>query len=471
MIRVVAVKELRELLRDGRFRLAAAVVLVLLLAALVFGWRHAQAVKAERTAAQSIARAAWTGQGDKNPHIAAHYGMYVFKPAGVLAFVDPGADPYLGVTLKLEAHKQQLPQDAPAQDGTAIDRFGQLSAAAVLQLLVPLLIIALGFGSWSGERERGTLRQLAATGVLPRRLLAGKALGLALTLALLLVPVGLVACAIVVATGESATVARLAGLVGAYAVYFGVLIAVTLAASAWAQSSRAALVALLGFWCVTTLVVPRLASDAAGRLLPLPTAAALAQAVHTTLATGLPNGLPREEHIDKLSKALLAKHGFAGAETMMDDALLQGLELQAEAEYENAVFDHHVGAVMTSMAHQEQVGQWAAVASPVLAIRLLSMALAGTDFDHHRAFGHQAETYRRGLVSAMNDDFARNAGAAGWQYKANRKLWHQAVPFAYRPAAVDQVLHDQRVALGMLALWAIGATLAAVLASRRMQVL
>mgnify|MGYP001618469105 CR=1 FL=1 len=80
-------------MREGRFRLAGALVLLLLLAALVLGWRQAAQVEQERSAAQVIARAAWTNQGDKNPHIAAHYGMYGFKPAGVLAFLDPGADP------------------------------------------------------------------------------------------------------------------------------------------------------------------------------------------------------------------------------------------------------------------------------------------------------------------------------------------------------------------------------------------
>lgn len=456
-------------MRDGRFRLAGTLVLLLLLAALVFGWRQAAAVQQERTAAQAIARAAWTSQGDKNPHIAAHYGMYVFKPSGTLAFLDPGADPYLGVTLKLQAHEQELPQDSAAQDATAIDRFGQLSAAAVLQLLVPLLIIALGFAMWSGERERGTLRLLAATGVKPPRLLAGKVLGLTVALALLLLPAVALAAVTLVAGVESGAGLRLAALVPVYTAYFGVVVAVTLVASALAPSSRAALVALVGFWCATALIVPRAASDLAARVVPLPTTAQLTETVHEAIAKGLP-GQPREDRIETLSKALLKRHGFEGAETMMDDALLQGIELQAEADFENEVFDHHLGALMARMDRQEQVAQWAAALSPFLAIRSLSMALAGTDFAHHRAFQHQAEAFRRGLVQAMNDDFAKNAGAAGWDYKANRKLWQQAKPFSFQVPGVAWVLAQQRVAAGMLALWLLAATAAAVWAARRMRV-
>ena len=46
-----------------------------------------------------------------------------------------------------------------------MQRFGELTAAAVLQLLLPLLIILLGFSTFAGERESGTLRQVLSLGV------------------------------------------------------------------------------------------------------------------------------------------------------------------------------------------------------------------------------------------------------------------------------------------------------------------
>ena len=96
----------------------------------------------------------------------------------------------MGVAVWLEAHKQNDFRYRPAQDATAVARFGELSAAAVLQLLVPLLIILLGFSAFAGERDLGTLRQLLSLGVRPRDLAAGKALGVASALGLLLVPAG-----------------------------------------------------------------------------------------------------------------------------------------------------------------------------------------------------------------------------------------------------------------------------------------
>ena len=71
----------------------------------------------------------WLGQTKKNPHSAAHYGVYAFKPKSPLAIVDTGIDPYMGVAVWLEAHKQNEFKYRPAQDRTAVGRFGEMTAA------------------------------------------------------------------------------------------------------------------------------------------------------------------------------------------------------------------------------------------------------------------------------------------------------------------------------------------------------
>ena len=62
-IGVIARKELREMLRDGRFRIAGAAVLGLLLLSLALGDRQSRAVQAERAAAQAAADDHWQAQG------------------------------------------------------------------------------------------------------------------------------------------------------------------------------------------------------------------------------------------------------------------------------------------------------------------------------------------------------------------------------------------------------------------------
>src|SRR5687768_6407648 len=102
MIRKIAKKEFTELVRDGRFRWTALIVMALLLTALGFGWKNYATVKRERDAAQMDSRRSWEEQGERNPHSAAHFGVYAFKPKMPLSLVDTGLDNYTGSFIWVE---------------------------------------------------------------------------------------------------------------------------------------------------------------------------------------------------------------------------------------------------------------------------------------------------------------------------------------------------------------------------------
>lgn len=89
----IARKELTEMLRDGRFRVLAVVVLALSLLSLAAGWKSYTDLSHQHAAAQAATREQWLSQEKKNPHSAAHYGMYAFQPKSQLAMVDTGIDP------------------------------------------------------------------------------------------------------------------------------------------------------------------------------------------------------------------------------------------------------------------------------------------------------------------------------------------------------------------------------------------
>jgi len=93
MIATIARKEFIEMLRDGRFRWAASIVLALLAIALLAGAYYQRELVAQQRAAQAPEQARWYAQEPKNPHAAAHYGLYAFKPRLAPAFLDPGSNP------------------------------------------------------------------------------------------------------------------------------------------------------------------------------------------------------------------------------------------------------------------------------------------------------------------------------------------------------------------------------------------
>ena len=173
MIRRIARKELTEMFRDGRFRVLSAAVLGVSVLSLAVGWKQYVDVSRQHQLAQAATRSQWLNQTTKNPHSAAHYGVYAFKPKSPLAIVDTGVDPYMGVAVWLEAHKQNEFKYRPAADRTAVERFGEMTAAETMQVLVPLFIVLMTFSAFAAEREQGTLRQLLSLGVKPADLALG----------------------------------------------------------------------------------------------------------------------------------------------------------------------------------------------------------------------------------------------------------------------------------------------------------
>ena len=461
-------KEFTDILRDGRFRWCSVLVGALLLVSLGHGWVQARSAQQEHAAAQDTARDHWESQGEKNPHSAAHYGVYAFKPRLALSFVDEGVDPYTGTSVWLEAHRQNDFLLRPAQDATAAQRIGVLTAAQVLQHLVPLLIILLTFGALAGERERGTLRQLLATGIGRRELALGKALGVAGALALLLVPAALVgAAALVVGSpGPAASpIARGAVLAAVYLAYFTAFLALSLAVSAWARSARTALVILLGVWVVNGLVAPRVAVDLSKWLHPTPSAIEFARNIEREMASGVED-IHRPDR-DASTARLLAEHGAERVEDLPVNAV--GVYLQESEEFGNRIFDRNYGALWDTFERQGAVHETLAVVAPLLAVRTLSMGLAGTDVEQHRHFATAAEAYRRDLMRRMNGDLAENS-RTGEVYLAGSELWEETPPLQYAAPTLGWVLGNRILSILVLGTWLVGTILVAAARVRRAEV-
>ena len=115
MIAVTARKELTQIYRDGRILWTAGILVLMLIVAAATAVERYRDSSAERAAAQALGEEQWQSQGEKNPHAAAHYGIYAFKPVTPLAFFDTGVANYLGVSVWLEAHRRNRAVAPPAQ--------------------------------------------------------------------------------------------------------------------------------------------------------------------------------------------------------------------------------------------------------------------------------------------------------------------------------------------------------------------
>lgn len=451
----IAHKEFVELMRDGRFKTLSTVVVAVSIVSLLAGWRQYVEISRQHEVASAATREQWLNQPAKNPHSAAHYGVYAFKPKSQLAIVDTGIDPYVGVAVWLEAHNQNELMYRPAQDRTAVHRFGEMTGAEVLQVLVPLFIVLMTFSAYSGEREQGTLRQLLALGVHRRDLVLGKALGVTAGLGLVLLPSIILAIVALAMTRQGELLAAdpmravLLGVV--YALYCAVLIAVSLGVSARARSSRLALVVLLSFWFANSVIASRVASDVAAWLHPTPSAVEFRKAMQADLD----DRTELQARLDRRRQELMRQYNVDTLEAL--PIAFSGISLQEGEEHANQVYDRHYGRLFDLYERQNRVYQLAGIVAPTLAVRALSMGLAGTDFFHHRDFIDAAEGYRRAMQRILNDDIVRNQ-KPGQVYLAGRALWEQVPPFEYSTPPAGRVLGAYVTSLLVLALWLVAGT-------------
>ena len=199
---------------------------------------------------------------------------------------------------------------------------------------------------------------------------------------------------------------------------------------------------------------------------PTPSALEFAQTVEREMATGTED-IPRPDN-EALTEGLLTQYGVERVEDLPINQ--SGVLLQASEEFGNRIFDRNYGALWDTFERQGAVHETVAVAAPLLAVRALSMGLAGTDVEQHRHFASAAETYRRDLMRRMNGDLTENSLSGDFSYQAGAELWESTPPLRYDAPTLAWVLGNRILSLVVLGGWLVGAVLMAAARVRRAEV-
>ena len=426
-------------------------VIALVLISLATGLQRERVFVQERAEAQRIDKEVWMGQGARNPHAAAHFSRYAFRPASQLALLDPGTSDFAGLAIWMEAHYQDPAVFRRAEDSGELSRYVMLSPAFLLLTAVPLLIFLMMHGSIAGEREDGTLRQLLATGVRRRQFFIGKLRAgwdtamLVYTPVFLVVAGGSLAASPVEMTAD--TIWRLLIMYAVYAVYLSICVAVALAISALCRTRQAAFLALAVLWVVMTVLVPRFAMDVGTALTPQPDARQTERDLRAAAMV-----FYRDEQMQKQSKNdVLARYGVA------DEADLpisyRAFKLQASEEAAVPEFERLYSGLEARYRAQESASRWFSFMSPTMATASLSRGMAGTDRVHQRAFARAAEMHRREMIKLLNDDYMHNAGEADSKYTADAALWQRFDELDASLPALASVRSHYLVDAMLLLLW------------------
>lgn len=460
-------KELKELIRDGRFKMVLSITLVLLVVATITGVNQYKKNNQQYLESVSKERNIWETQGAKNPHSAAHYGTYAFKPKFALSFFDYGVTMYTGNAIFLEAHNRHEALFSEASDQTSLARFGTLSINFVLIYLVPLIIILIGYNSYTKELEHNTFTLLKSQGVHPVKLALGKWLATYIPVFALVIVI-FFSVGVVLSSLENLEFfswSSLFALFLSYSFYYLIVTTITILVSMWSKSSGMSLVGSLVLWIVFSFIAPKVATNIANTNHPYPSKLEFNARIAEDKKNGLDGHNPWNEAAKKLEQETLKKYGV--------DSLSQlpfnytGYRMQKGEEHEAKIYEKHYNILSEIAVNQNETYKNLSFISPFIPVRFLSMDMTHTSDNLHRKFTQAAEKYRIKKQQFLNYDIKDNAKVGQRDYKMSAEKFKKLPKFSFTPPALSQILKENIKNLLFLALWLILPLAALIISSKK----
>jgi ABC-2 type transport system permease protein len=448
-------KERKESLRNGKAKIAFAIVIILLFTSVWVSSKQYENANKEYLTATENERHIWDNQGEKNPHSAAHYGTYAFKPKQPLSLIDKGVDKYVGTSIFLEAHNRNEAQFSAAADQTGTSRFGELTPDFILLFLMPLLIILLGYNIYTKEKEQGTFFLLKSIGASVNQLTFGKWLSLFMPIFLCTSLLFIIAGILLSNLSDYGEFSWAALLVmwSVYMVFYIVFINIVMFISYISKRSGISLVMSLTVWIITCLIAPKIASTLAEGKYPYPTRQEFQAMVAKDKKQGLDGHNPWNKEAQLLQEKVLKEYKVDSLHQLPFN--FDAYRMQKGEEHQAAIYFKHYNNLKDQYQNQSKTYKSLAAISPFLPTRFLSMSIAQTDYATHWDFSDAAENYRIETQKFLNDNFAQNSSLGEWGYKADASTWSELPQFNYTPQSLLSILNTNSSYLIILGLWAL----------------
>lgn len=346
----------------------------------------------------------WEHRPDKHPHRMAHYGYLVFRISHPLSIFDNGLDDYLGNVIFLEAHKQNTANLSEAGSSGILVRFGAFSSAFILQSIIPMIILFLGFGLVVREREDATLKILNVQGASARVILWGKVLGLWQFSLLFLIPVFPIVFFAVLMSGTADStdiISRLVIILSGYAIYYFFFSTLTVLVSSVAKVSSSSLISLIGFWLMLVVFLPKGVQFISQNLYPTPSRIAFETEVEKDVLKVGDSHNPDDPHFKHIKDSLLAKYNVKTTDELPIN--YGGFVMKEGEKISSKIYIEHLEKLQIQYHKQQNINEIFGFINPVMAIKNISMTASGTDYFAYRQFQNQAEKYRYKLAQQMNN--------------------------------------------------------------------
>ncbi|WP_448245455.1 ABC transporter permease [Thalassotalea agariperforans] len=461
-----------------RTRLAATVIIIgtfLAIFSAVLNTIKMQQASHEREHLQHTSESQFLAQPDRHPHRMVHYGHYVFRAPSPLSIIEPGVDAFTGTSIFLEGHKQNSAMFADQRQASGMTRFSSLTPSFLLQVLVPLFIILIGYASITREKEAGTLNIMITQGVNLWHLILGKYVALVTSALLMLMPL-IIAAIWATFNGESILVTS--SFVAGYIIYIAVWSGIVLSVSASSGNSSKSFAILVGIWILFCILIPRIGSSSASAIAPSPGKLEADFAVVEELRKLGDGHNAADPAFEQLKKNLLAQYNVEKVEDLPIN--FRGTVAQYSEKKLTDVLNTFAEKRMDEELDQAKIARLFGWLTPTTALRSFSMTLSGTSLETHHRFLREAEQLRFNFVQSLNKahqdilsyDADINRSKNNESNKAARidaNNWQVLSSFSFKPDSAVKRLLSSLPYICQLLFWIVAISLTLRLTIRRIR--
>ncbi len=448
MIRLLVEKELREIIGSAKFAVSFAVCSLLIILSFYSGATNYKNTVTQYEAAKRANFRQMEGVTDwfsvRNHRI--------FLPPQPLATLVSGISNDIGRTIKVEGRGELDAVDSRYNDEPAFAVFRFLDLEFIFQIVLSLFAIVFAYDAINGEKEQGTLRLSFANAVPKEKYILGKLIGTFTSLAVpLLVPI-LIGCLLLPALGVALTGSewtRLALIILAGLLYFGVFLSLSVCVSALTHRSSSSFLLLLVVWIFAVLIIPRASVLLAGRAVDVPSVDELAS-----------QKIRFSSQLWKEDRAQMA--AFKGTSS---DPMKQFEEFQQMMQKQNDERDKKMqefsGALNEDRENKQRVQQRLALSiariSPSAVFSMAAASLASTSLDLKDQFRNEATAYQKSYAAFIK---AKTGLVPGGRMVVMRQEIGGGKPkpidpyelpaFKYNPQSTRDALNNSLFNLGLL---------------------
>jgi len=438
-----------------RNRSIVYVSLIFILSIISLAWMsnlQSESQSKAQAAAEKHIRSQWDNLEPMNPHRAAHYGVYVFKPISILNSLDDGVSSITGNVLKLEGHVQNEIVHSEASQSITISKFGKLKPSIILQYVVPLFLIFLSFGSITNDKETGRMKLIVLQGVSPEKLVLSKSISIWLY-GLMLIMFSVLLQSLLGSLALDAG-SRLGLTFISYGLYYLIVVCLSTFISVSFRNNTSAISLLLATWIVWTIFLPKIWGNTVEKVHPLPSRQNFIAQMREDRSKGIDGHNPRDERRSKLEKEYLVKYKVDSLSQLPIN--FDGIVMQADEEYGNQVWDKHFGNNYLIYQKQKKLYQLSGLLNPFSSLQNLSMGFCGSDMIHHLDFLKKAENYRRYLIKTLNDKHAHGGSRTGeWRWTVDNTFFRSVKTFDYQTMLIKNHIGNYLFDILALIAWAI----------------